>query len=160
VPRFQQEVIDCERTINLESGPGHASRCAHTPFAREFLRKRIELREKKVPAEEARQALDLLILGRLRLASKGPARDGRNGALQAPATGHQGREGMYMLGQVATRRTEVTDIETLHRQVTSDAVDFLRERLELTQAPELAAGKPADIAIVGMAGVLPKADSA
>ena len=33
VPQFQQEAIDCERTVNLESGPGHASRCAYTPFA-------------------------------------------------------------------------------------------------------------------------------
>src|SRR5262249_19179688 len=33
VPQFQQEALDCERTVNLESGPGHASRCAYTPFA-------------------------------------------------------------------------------------------------------------------------------
>ncbi len=38
VPQFQQEVIDCERTVNLESGPGHASRCAYTPFAEDFFR--------------------------------------------------------------------------------------------------------------------------
>ena len=33
VPQFQQEVLDCERTVKLETGPGHASRCAYTPFA-------------------------------------------------------------------------------------------------------------------------------
>ena len=50
VAQFQREVLDCERTINLESGPGHASRCAYTPFAEEYMKKRKELREQQVPA--------------------------------------------------------------------------------------------------------------
>jgi NAD(P)H-dependent flavin oxidoreductase YrpB (nitropropane dioxygenase family) len=103
VPQFQREVLDCERTINLESGPGHASRCAHTPFAGEYLKKRIELRERQVPGDEARQVLDQLILGRLRIASKGRARDA-GGTLQQLPVEEQRREGMYMLGQVATLR--------------------------------------------------------
>ena len=117
VPQFQQEVIDCERTINLESGPGHASRCAYTAFAREFVRKRIALREAEVPLDEARQALDLLILGRLRVASKGLARDGPDGALRSRCR-LQRREGIHA-GQVATLRAHVTDIDTLPG-VTSD----------------------------------------
>ena len=84
---------------------------------------------------------------------------GLNGALQEQDTEHQRREGMYMLGQVATLRAEVTDIDTLHRQVTSDAAALLSDRLPEAQAPQLVAGKPVDIAIVGIASVLPKANT-
>jgi acyl transferase domain-containing protein/NAD(P)H-dependent flavin oxidoreductase YrpB (nitropropane dioxygenase family) len=162
VPQFQREVLDCERTINLESGPGHASRCAYTPFAGEYLKKRIDLRERQVPGDEARQVLDQLILGRLRIASKGRVRDAE-GALQQLSVDEQRNEGMYMLGQVATLRADVTDIEALHREVTADAsallAECLQQRAAEGAAPEAGAGKPADIAIVGIASVLPKAAS-
>lgn len=160
VAQFQREVLDCERTINLESGPGHASRCAYTPFAEEYMKKRKELREQQVPGDEARQVLDQLILGRLRIASKGRVRDS-GGAIQQLSVEEQRSEGMYMLGQVATLRADVTDIEALHHEVTTDAVALLAERLRerdsAAAAPQAAANKPADIAIVGIASVLPKA---
>jgi acyl transferase domain-containing protein/NAD(P)H-dependent flavin oxidoreductase YrpB (nitropropane dioxygenase family)/NADP-dependent 3-hydroxy acid dehydrogenase YdfG len=159
VPRFQKEVIDCERTVNLESGPGHASRCAYTPFAEEFFRKREQLREKSVPADEARKTLDDLILGRLRIASKGRARTGTDGRLQDFDEDRQHRDGMYMLGQVATLRAEVTDIPSLHRQVTEDAAALLAARLGERLPVRPVSEKPVDIAIVGMASVLPKANS-
>ena len=159
VPQFQREVISCARTVNLESGPGHASRCAYTPFAQEFFRKRAQMRQEHVPADETRTVLDDLILGRLRIASKGRARTGANGLLQDYDSEHQRREGMYMLGQVATLRAETTDIPELHRQITGEAVALLVTRLE--ERPHLEAARPAsaDIAIVGMASVLPKANS-
>jgi hypothetical protein len=111
VPQFQQEVIDCERTVNLESGPGHASRCAYTPFAKDFFRMRIAHRENGVPADESRAILDDLILGRLRIASKGRTRRGLNAELESLSASAQRAEGMYMLGQVATLRSQVTRIE-------------------------------------------------
>src|SRR5690348_5763437 len=144
VREFQQEVIGCERTINLESGPGHASRCAYTPFAREFVRKRIELREAKAPLDEARQALDLLILGRLRLAAKGVARDGSDGPLRELETEQQRSDGMYMLGQVATLRAQITDIETMHREVTSDASALLSAHASPAVEADVIPQKPAD----------------
>ena len=159
VPQFQQEVIDCERTVNLESGPGHASRCAYTPFAMEFFRTRVEHREGKVSAEESRQKLDDLILGRLRIASKGRTRRGLNGALEQLSAAQQRTEGMYMLGQVATLRSEVIDVALLHHQVTVEAADLLAARLAKVEAPVLSAQPPADIAIVGVASVLPKANT-
>ena len=162
VPQFQKEVLECGKTINLESGPGHASRCAYTPFAEEYFRKRAEMRARNVPGDEARQVLDQLILGRLRIASKGRVRDGLNGELQSLDAAQQRAEGMYMLGQVATLRNELTDIETLHREVTADAGALLaasldRARQAAPQPPPAATA--ADIAIVGMASVLPKAAS-
>lgn len=159
VPQFQQEVIDCERTVNLESGPGHASRCAYTPFAMEFFRTRVEHREKKVPAEQSRQELDDLILGRLRIASKGRTRRGLNGALEQLSAAEQRAEGMYMLGQVATLRSKVTDVMSLHHEVTVEAADLLVARLAQVDEPVSVVATPVNIAIVGVASVLPKSNT-
>ncbi len=160
VPQFQQEVLDCERTINLESGPGHASRCAWTPFAEEYMRKRAELRTRKVAVDEARQELDSLILGRLRIASKGRTRSGPEGRLVDLDPAQQRQDGMYMLGQVATLRDAVTDVATLHAEVTDGAAALLQARVAaLPLATPASAGSPVDIAIVGIASVLPKANS-
>jgi len=89
VPQFQQEVLACEQTVNLESGPGHASRCAYTPFARDFFKTRVEHRENGMPADESRAILDDLILGRLRIASKGRTRRGLNADLETLSDAEQ-----------------------------------------------------------------------
>lgn len=162
VEQFQKEVIDCDHTVALESGPGHASRCAYTAFAQDFFRQRDQMREAKVPVDEARKVLDDLVMGRLRIASKGTTRSGLNGALETLTPERQSAEGMYMLGQVATLRAEVTDIATLHRQVTDDAAALLADRLADSQ-PQVVAPvpvPPADVAIVGVATLLPKAAEA
>lgn len=161
VQGFQDEVIACERTVNLESGPGHASRCGYTPFAEDFFRQRAALRAQQVPADEARRVLDDLILGRLRIASKGRDRGGEGGALRELTPEQQRADGMYMLGQVAMLRDRTTRIAALHREVTDDAAALLAHRL-IEAAPEpdqvLGAG-PADVAIVGISTLLPKANS-
>jgi len=160
VEQFQKEVLDCEHTVNLESGVGHASRCAYSPFARDFFRQRMALRRSGVPADERRRLLDELILGRLRIASKGRKRDGMDGALQALEPAQQHEEGMYMLGQVATLRAQITDIRTLHEEVSAGAAALLElSQQRLRPAAPSAAALPADVAIVGIACVLPKADS-
>jgi acyl transferase domain-containing protein/NAD(P)H-dependent flavin oxidoreductase YrpB (nitropropane dioxygenase family)/NAD(P)-dependent dehydrogenase (short-subunit alcohol dehydrogenase family) len=160
VSTFQKEVIDCDHTVNLESGPGHASRCAYTTFAQSFYETRRKLRDEKVPVDESRSILDDLIMGRLRIASKGVARSGKNGALKKLDEGAQRNEGMYMLGQVATLRAEVTDISTLHGEVTEAANKLLEARWkDADKKKEKApAAKPADIAIIGMASLLPKSN--
>ena len=160
VQRFQDEVIACERTVNLESGPGHASRCAYTPFAQEFFRKRVELRERQVPGDESRSVLDDLIMGRLRIASKGTMRVGPESKLTTLDEAQQHAEGMYMLGQVATLRDGVTTIAELHRDVSAGAAELLAATAaEREVEREPVAAQPADIAIVGIAFVLPKANS-
>src|SRR3546814_18312776 len=40
---FQDQALACARTKNLETGPGHATRCADTGFAADFFYKRREL---------------------------------------------------------------------------------------------------------------------
>ena len=55
VPQFQQEAIDCERTVLLETGPGHASRCAYTPFAHDFFADAASsIATNGMPADESR----------------------------------------------------------------------------------------------------------
>jgi NAD(P)H-dependent flavin oxidoreductase YrpB (nitropropane dioxygenase family) len=159
VPTFQKEMIKCEHTVNLESGTGHASCCSYTPFARSFFRKRWELYKTNVPVDEIRKILDDLIMGRLRIAAKGCGRVGDKGKLTEFDDSYQQREGMYMLGQLATLRSEITDIATLHREVTADANTLLAARVKEKTPPKLVSGKPVDIAIVGIASLLPKANT-
>ena len=157
VAQYQQEVLDCVHTVNLESGPGHASRCAYTPFAQGFFRQRQEMKRDGVPGDESRRVLDDLILGRLRIASKGSKREGLNAPLQKLDAAQQREEGMYMLGQVVTLRDSVTDIQALHTEVTRGAAEMLeRCAAEPAVVAALPVSAPADIAIVGMSCVLPK----
>ncbi|MET0136510.1 MAG: SDR family NAD(P)-dependent oxidoreductase, partial [Kibdelosporangium sp.] len=68
----------------------------------------------------------------------------------------QRRSGMFMIGQVATLRAGLTDIATLHAQVSSSSL--LRARYaELTEEPVRAEAEPLDVAIIGMAAMLPGA---
>ena len=159
VPQFQQEVIDCERTVNLESGPGHASRCAYTPFAQDFFRTRIEHRENGLPADESRAILDDLILGRLRIASKGRTRRGLDAELEsltrrrAAGRGHVHARpgGDPALAGDADRRAAPRGHG---RRRGAAATPARRDR-----GTVLETDAPADVAIVGIGSVLPKANT-
>lgn len=160
LPTFQKVALDCEKTVNLESGPGHASRCAYTPFAREFFTKSSRLQRENVAVQEKREILDDLIMGRLRIAAKGCVRSGEGGELRKLDERQQENDGMFMLGQLATLRGEVTDIRSLHHEVTEGAAVFLRSRLSERAPQKREAGPPADIAIIGIATLLPGAEAA
>jgi acyl transferase domain-containing protein/NAD(P)H-dependent flavin oxidoreductase YrpB (nitropropane dioxygenase family) len=160
-PTFQEEAIACRETVLVESGVGHATRCAESPFAKAFADEKRRLLQEGKPKEEIRLALEGLNLGRLRIASKGVLRtndeDGRGHYKQAdPDTVR--REGMFMIGQVAALRSRVCSVEELHQDCASGA-----ELLDQAVSAQLAEYKtdgvfPAsDIAIVGMSCVLPKA---
>ena len=156
VQAFQDEALRCEHTVNLETGPGHASRCVDTQFAREFFETRRTLIREGRSAEEIRDVLEDLNLGRLRIASKGVNR-GEDGRIVTIDDAGQRDQGMYMIGQVATLRREAVGMEDLHldvcrgAQVQLDALaDGRRQRQQQAQ--------PADIAIVGIGTLLPKAD--
>ncbi len=76
VRRFQDEAIKCQKTVLLETGPGHAIRCIDSPYKATFDERKKELVEKDRPHDEVRQDLELMNLGRLRVASKGLVRSG------------------------------------------------------------------------------------
>jgi acyl transferase domain-containing protein/NAD(P)H-dependent flavin oxidoreductase YrpB (nitropropane dioxygenase family)/NAD(P)-dependent dehydrogenase (short-subunit alcohol dehydrogenase family) len=159
-PPFQKNVVECEHTVCLQSGPGHVSRCAHTPFSKTFIRKRMELLDAKLPAAQCRDQLDRLVMGRLLLASKGCTCLDDSCVLQSFDEAFQQQEGMYMLGQVAILRKTCTDIASLHRDVTESSTALLTESLERKRpAAKQHTQLPADIAIIGMSCLLPKAAS-
>jgi acyl transferase domain-containing protein/NAD(P)H-dependent flavin oxidoreductase YrpB (nitropropane dioxygenase family)/NAD(P)-dependent dehydrogenase (short-subunit alcohol dehydrogenase family) len=159
MPDFQRVAIECVRTVGLATGPGHVSRCALTPFAETFWQTRRELEAAGVAPNEVRAKLEDLSLGRLRLASKGLVRlrDG-NSELSAVAASEQLAGGMYMIGDVATLIDRPTTIANLHRSVTLDAHKLLQAQRD-TAGPSLGRTNPApaDVAIVGVATLLPGA---
>jgi acyl transferase domain-containing protein/NAD(P)H-dependent flavin oxidoreductase YrpB (nitropropane dioxygenase family) len=162
-PGFQQAALACEQTVLLETAPGHATRCADSPYLSTFTETRARLVAEGVPRDQMWAELEQLNLGRLRIASKGLRRDG---AALIPVDGRvQHRDGMIMIGDVAMLRAETTTIQTLHTQVTEGAAGFLAARVaELGVEPagddqpaQLPDSQPLDVAIVGMAGVFPGA---
>ncbi|MFG3527258.1 SDR family NAD(P)-dependent oxidoreductase [Streptomyces sp. NPDC047917] len=157
-PAFQQQMVDAQHTELLETAPGHATRCVRSPFTDEFVAVKEQLRTGDVPSREAWERLEQLNVGRLRLASKGIERVGAE--LYEVDEDRQLSEGMFMAGQVAVLRSEVTTVAALHASVTTGAQAFLdRRRAALDTGPDepAAASEPLDIAIVGMACVFPKA---
>jgi acyl transferase domain-containing protein/NAD(P)H-dependent flavin oxidoreductase YrpB (nitropropane dioxygenase family)/NAD(P)-dependent dehydrogenase (short-subunit alcohol dehydrogenase family) len=162
VPEFQNAAIACTKTVTLETGPGHASRAAVSPFAREFLARRRKLEAEKLSGDAVRENLEELSLGRLRMASKGQERAGPDNHIRAVPPGRQWQKGMYMLGQVATLRQNVETVADLHRSVSVGAHQLLEARLVGAAPRGQILGRqarPADIAIIGMAGIFPKAES-
>jgi acyl transferase domain-containing protein/NAD(P)H-dependent flavin oxidoreductase YrpB (nitropropane dioxygenase family)/NAD(P)-dependent dehydrogenase (short-subunit alcohol dehydrogenase family) len=160
IPEFQNAAIACEQTVTLETGLGHASRAVMTPFAEEFSAHRRKLEADKRSASVIREELERLSLGRLRLASKGMERGGPDNSLREAPLTRQQQGGMYMIGQVATLRRDVETVADLHRSVTVGARELLSARL--VDAPpriEARAARPADVAIIGVAGIFAKARS-
>ncbi|WP_207400217.1 type I polyketide synthase [Actinomadura fibrosa] len=164
VPGFQRAALDCAGTALLETSPGHAIRCARTPYVDAFAETRRELSAVGMPRREVWRRLEELNLGRLRVASKGLRRRPSGREPQPVEPAEQRAEGLYMIGQVAALRSSTTGVTALHEQVSTGATALLAARAaELGVAadrPAAAAARPADIAIVGMACVFPGAPDA
>lgn len=153
VKAYQEQAMKCNRTINLETGTGHASRCAVTPFAQEFYAQRRDLLLSGTPPDEIKHTLEDLTLGRLRIASKGLVRQG--GAINAVDEKQQIQDGMYMIGQVATLRDQVGSVEALHEAVSGGSAKLLNELLVVESQNTQT---PSDIAIIGISTLVPQAD--
>jgi acyl transferase domain-containing protein/NAD(P)H-dependent flavin oxidoreductase YrpB (nitropropane dioxygenase family)/acyl carrier protein len=163
VKGFQEQAIACTRTINLETGPGHASRCAVTPFAREFYATRRQLAMSGSSPEEIKNALENLTLGRLRIASKGLMRTTKSQPI-AVDEDKQIHDGMYMIGQVATLRNGACNIKALHEDVSETSTNllvrgssFVVHANERSRMNDRQLAKPSDIAIIGISTLLPEA---
>lgn len=155
VPKFQKEALACDRTINLETGPGHAIRCVATPFANEFFETRRRLVREGRDKKEITKELDELTIGRLRVASKGLKRQGDKVVTVAESV--QYGEGMYMIGQAATMHDGLVRLEDLHAEVSEGAVRLVADAAEDLPVAVVAAPKPSDVAIVGISVLLPGA---
>jgi acyl transferase domain-containing protein/NAD(P)H-dependent flavin oxidoreductase YrpB (nitropropane dioxygenase family) len=167
VEAFQEEAVKCSRTMLLESGPGHATRCADTPFFDTFRETRRRLIDQGENLDDVRLKLETLNLGRLRVASKGVARgsDGDHGqtAYISIDKEKQRTDGMYMIGQVAALRNVTCRVADLHHAVSIESTALLDGQTIASVAT--APGSPAaavasEVAIVGVGCLLPNASDA
>ena len=155
VEHYQREAVACESTVLLTSGVGHSNRVAYTTFADEFERERLALLKAHTPPDKVQSELESIMLGRLRLASKGVTRDGQ-GELIPVDVGGQASSGMYMLGQVATLRSSVHGIADLHRDVCERSAQAMDAAA--SAHPSQPPGAQAEgIAIIGIANIVPGA---
>ena len=156
---FQAEAIACEGTVLLETAPGHATRCADTRFAAQFAAEKQRLERTGAPPQERWAALEQLNLGRLRIAAKGLRRDG--GALVTVDDTVQHADGMYMIGQVAALRSEVSTVARLHREVSEHStalVETIAGREAARTLRRVASPTRAtDVAVIGLAAIFPGA---
>ncbi|MCA9175810.1 MAG: acyltransferase domain-containing protein, partial [Planctomycetales bacterium] len=155
VPQFQRQAVETDRTVLLETGPGHAIRCIPTPYYDVFESEKQRLRSEGKTYEEIVKALEWMNIGRLRVASKGVDRidDGGGRRLAEVSEQEQYDRGMYMIGQVSAMRREVLSMRELHSQVCGGA----RQRVAAmpADAPATPEASPCDIAIIGMSSFYP-----
>ncbi len=160
VPGYQDEALRCERTVLLQTGPGHEVRVCPSPFWNQFEAERRRLMESGLPFEQVRETLERLNTGRLRVAAKGLDRsEGAESPLEAVSSDEQRERGVYMIGQVATLRSAPTTIGELHRALCEESAEWLSERAGAEVLPSVIASAPSDIAIVGMAALMPGAST-
>jgi acyl transferase domain-containing protein/NAD(P)H-dependent flavin oxidoreductase YrpB (nitropropane dioxygenase family) len=166
VEKFQKAAIDCKQTVLLETGPGHSIRCIDSPYKRTFDEKRQALSAEGKGRDQIREELELMNLGRLRIASKGltrgdsltkdqiisemsstsPSADNAR-KLESVGEDKQWTEGMYMIGQVASMHSSITTIRQLHEHVSQGGADLLsscsrqENSLDLPYIAEVPAGR-------------------
>lgn len=149
---FQQQVLASDKTVLLETAPGHAIRGLDTDFAAYFNREKSQLIEQGLDKKAIWEQLEALNLGRLRLATKGLER--REGKLVACDEQQQLSAGMYMIGQLAAMRSTRCRMSELHHSVSDGASQWLQQM----PAPDFATAAAAEpIAIVGMDCIFPGA---
>jgi NAD(P)H-dependent flavin oxidoreductase YrpB (nitropropane dioxygenase family) len=124
--RYQREAMDCADTVLLVSGVGHANRVARTEFTAEYFAARRALLDAGQPADEIRDELEKLTLGRLRLATKGVMRRTADAPLVEASDAEQVSGGIYMLGQVATLRGDAITMRALHHDVCAGATQLVQ----------------------------------
>ena len=164
VPKFQEAALACDETVLLETGPGHAIRCVNSPYKEIFDEKRKKMEADGLGKNELREELELMNLGRLRVASKGLARGEAGSAsgskLVKISADKQWSDGMYMIGQVAVMHDKTTTIKELHQELSSDADAYLKSLSpKQVKVKETEPRKQDDpIAIIGMSCLFPKAN--
>ncbi len=163
VSKFQQEALKCDKTTLLETGPGHAIRCIQSPYKRTFDDQRKLLEGEKKGRDEIREQLELMNLGRLRIASKGLARiesATEKASLSNIPEEKQWADGMYMIGQVAAMHDKVLTIKSLHQEVADGSTEFITKFTQKHTDKQVEVSdtqKREDIAIIGMSCLFPKA---
>jgi acyl transferase domain-containing protein/NAD(P)H-dependent flavin oxidoreductase YrpB (nitropropane dioxygenase family)/NAD(P)-dependent dehydrogenase (short-subunit alcohol dehydrogenase family) len=162
VEPFQTEALRCRQTVTIETRPGHKIRCAPTPLTTSFERKRAELRREGRLSSETGDELEKLLVGRLRIASKGLDRE--DDELHSLDSEQQHERGMYMMGELAALRSSLVSCAELHQDVSVGSARLLAaasEAVSQTTESSLEHRRGRDssdrIAIVGIGCLLPGA---
>jgi len=156
---FQNQALACQSTELLQSGVGKYTRCSRTAFCNEFKETRRKLLIQGKPEQEALLTLELLNVGRLRIASKGLARAigserDDSESLRSVDVEVQRRDGIYMMGEVARLRHGTIGLTELHENLSAGAARLLAR----TAPAAMERYKPREgVAIIGMACIMPGA---
>jgi acyl transferase domain-containing protein/NAD(P)H-dependent flavin oxidoreductase YrpB (nitropropane dioxygenase family)/NAD(P)-dependent dehydrogenase (short-subunit alcohol dehydrogenase family) len=160
---FQGNALQCTETHVLESGPGHEIRCCKTPIIELFEKEKTKMKSEGLPADQISSQIDKLMLGRLRVASKGVMRmpvsgSGKNKPdIVSLSEEKQHEEGIYMVGQLAALRDQTFSISELHNDIAVGSSDILSLLSADINGKNADTQRPSDIAIIGMACLFPKA---
>ncbi|SMC90225.1 polyketide-type polyunsaturated fatty acid synthase PfaA [Desulfocicer vacuolatum DSM 3385] len=177
-PEYQKQALACDTTHLLQSGIGHASCCMATPFIEKFYKKKQALILSGKKDMEILQELELMNLGRLKIASKGIATSYKKSPdkndvshIQVEETEvddkTQREEGLFMIGQIARLHDKTFSIKKLHTDVTEKSLASFdaftsnpnpKHDISMEKAP-LSAAENEDIAIIGMASFLPESNN-
>jgi acyl transferase domain-containing protein/NAD(P)H-dependent flavin oxidoreductase YrpB (nitropropane dioxygenase family) len=153
---FQDYILNSADTTLLVSGPGHANRCVASPFSNEFNHKRRQLLQEGLAPEKIAEALDEMLLGRLRLASKGILRTAP-GQYEKVTPESIANEGMFMAGEAARFLKTTKTIQQLHSDIIDNADALMRSVNEQKDQKAANAKKPVNVAIVGISLFVPGA---
>ena len=176
-PEYQKQALACASTCLLQSGSGHASSCMKTPFVEKFYAQKQKLVFNGKSNAEITKELELMNIGRLKLASKGISTTYQESQdinhvthIQIEETKvdeeTQRKEGLFMIGQIARLHDSCFTIKELHEAVTAQSLNFLGYASD--PVPNQGSNPPEkgfvmqrneDIAIVGMGCFLPEANS-
>ena len=155
---FQEEARRCEATALIHTVPGHRIRCAPTPYVDVVTARHEALLRAGVSAGAAGAEIEQMLVGRLRLASKGLLR--ADGGLVAVEPERVRADGVFMMGDVASLRAAPLTCAELHREVGEGAPARLAELAERVAGGRaaVAAPPPAEpVAIIGIGCLLPGA---
>ncbi len=162
--QYQDQAVACSRTVLLHSGAGHASRCIPTPFVDRFFRTKQDLVHSGKSDVEIVKALEMMNIGRLRIAAKGSSKgtvegSSNDGAWQPVVLDEESQkdEGLFMIGQAAEIRSKILSIRELHVEVCERSLQYLSDLEQSFMRSRAVVQRGEDIAIVGMACIFPDA---
>lgn len=154
VESFQKRAVACDRTSIVDVGPGHAIRCAASPFTEFFEQEKKRVIATGLPAAQVSSQLEHLVLGRLRIASKGIEREGD--AFANVREDVQLAQGMYMIGLAATMRDRIGTVRELHDAISRESAEVLKERGAESREKS---GEGSRIAVIGIGSLVPQAQN-
>ena len=161
---YQRLALTGDRTVLLESAPGHATRVVHSPVVDEFLSEKRRMNADGIDPDEVHDRLEAFNVGRSRIAAKGIDRNPhfgkRDGAEEFLRVDHkvQMAHGLFMIGQAAGLHRTPTTIADLHGAISGGASDLLDKAVPMAKTGDVVGeGTGARIAITGIGTILPGA---